>query len=45
MKSLIFVVLALAMSLTACTETYNQHPNTQRVNQRYDRFGSYDRRG
>src|SRR5262249_20076591 len=45
MKSLIFAVLALAISLTACTETYTRQPNVQKVNQRYDTYGRYDRRG
>jgi hypothetical protein len=42
MKSLIVIVLALATSLAACTETYTKNPNVPRVTERYDR---YDRRG
>jgi len=45
MKSLIFAVLALTVLLAACTETYTKQPNSQRVNQRYDTYGRYDRRG
>jgi hypothetical protein len=37
--------LALAMSLAACAETYKVAPNTQRVNQRYERTDRHDRRG